>query len=113
MVLLPTCPIKAITTQGDNDTVQALLMDIASAHTPASTNLGGSVLYLDRGYGKEGLKSYIRTCHGHYCGTQPRPATVEIFPYTYGHPENFLMYLPIQGHPSLEKLSKGRRQGLQ
>ncbi len=73
--------------QGDNDTVQALLMDIAGAHTPASTNLGGSVLQLDRGYGKEGLKSYIRTYHGHYCGPPPRPATVAIFPCTYGHPE--------------------------
>ena len=96
--------------QGDIDCVKALLMDITGfnpAHdpypqphpkpirktniigsqTPATTNLGGACIYIDRGYAKDTLKQFITSSKGNHCGSQPRPVNADTFPWTYGHPE--------------------------
>ncbi len=102
--------------QGDHDCVHALLMGITGSNpflitnisatfsnptsqplrtrtfvkgsqTPASMNLGGAVIYIDRGYAQENLKNSICQAHGHHSGSQPRPQNPETFPWTFGHPE--------------------------
>jgi hypothetical protein len=63
-----------------------ILYNIGS-QTPATIDLGGAIIYLDRGYAKENLKKFITNANGHHFGSQPRVPSIEAFPWTYGHPE--------------------------
>ncbi len=60
---------------------------LTGSQTPATTNLGGACIYIDRGYAKDTLKHFITASKGNHCGSQLRPVNAETFPWTYGHPE--------------------------